>query len=66
MDTLTNLNLRQMLEGMPFIFTSTYQKRALQLKVDDYEATFARIRRWAVIGLVALLCLLLGTTFFNI
>ena len=65
MDTLTNLNLRQTLEGMP-IFTSTYQKRAPQLQVDSYEATFAKIRLWAGVGLFVLLGIMLGTAVLNL
>jgi len=37
-----------------FIFTSIYQKRVLELKVDDYEKTFARLRFWAGMGLLAI------------
>ena len=61
----TNLNLRQTLEGMP-IFTSTYQKRATQLQVDNYETIFARIRLWAGVGLFVLLGIMLGTAVLNL
>ncbi len=42
-----------------FIFTSIYQKRVLELKVDDYEKTFARLRFWAGMGLSAISGILL-------
>jgi putative sterol carrier protein len=45
-----------------FIFTSSYQKRALQLRVDDYEKTMSRLRFWAGMGLSVVSGLLLVAT----
>ncbi len=57
--------LRYLLLVPAFIFTSTYQKRAMQLRVDDYEATMARLRFWAGMGLSAVSGLLLAAAMPN-
>ena len=54
--------IRYMLLVPAFIFTSVYQKRATQLRVDDYEATMGRLRFWAGIGLSVVSGLLLSAT----
>ena len=45
-----------------FIFTSVFKKRAMQLKVDDYEKTFVCLRFWAGLGLSAISGLMLTVT----
>ena len=50
---------RYLLQVPAFIFTYVYQKRVLELKVDDYEKTFARLHFWAGLGLSAVSGLLL-------
>jgi len=57
--------LRYLLQVPAFIFTSEYQKRVLELRVADYEATFARLRFWAGMGLSAISGLLLAATMPN-
>ncbi|RLC75413.1 MAG: hypothetical protein DRJ03_30310, partial [Chloroflexi bacterium] len=57
--------IRYLLLVPAFIFTSVYQKRVLQLRVADYEATFARLRFWAGMGLSAISGLLLAATMPN-
>jgi len=54
--------VRYLLLVPAFIFTSVYQKRVLELKVDDYEKTFARLRFWAGTGLSVISGLLLSAT----
>ena len=58
--------LRYLLLVPAFIFTSVYQKRAMQLRVADYEATFARLRFWAGMGLLAVAGLLLAAAILMI
>jgi len=57
--------LRYLLLIPAFIFTSVYQKRATQLRVDDYDKTLARLRFWAGMGLSAVSGLLLAATMPN-
>ncbi|MCP4544741.1 MAG: hypothetical protein GY832_47180 [Chloroflexi bacterium] len=57
--------LRYLLLAPAFIFTSRYQKRAMQLRVDDYETTLARLRFWAGMGLSVISGLLLAATMPN-
>ena len=40
-----------------FVFTSSYQKRATELHVPDYEADMKRLRMWAAVGMVVILIL---------
>ena len=54
--------IRYMLLVPAFIFTSVYQKRATQLRVDDYEAIMGRLRFWSGIGLSVVSGLLLSAT----
>lgn len=54
--------IRYMLLVPAFIFTSVYQKRAAQLRVDDFEAIMGRLRFWAGIGLSMVSGLLLSAT----
>ena len=58
--------IRYLLLVPAFIFTSVYQKRVLQLRVADYEATFARLRFWAGMGLLAVAGLLLAAAILMI
>jgi len=69
--TLPNLMLvftviRYGLQVPAFIFTSVYQKRATQLRVDDYEKTMGRLRFWAGMGLLTVAGLLLVATILMI
>jgi len=57
--------IRYLLLVPAFIFTSVYQARATQLRVADYEATMARLRFWAGMGLSAVSGLLLAATMPN-
>ena len=57
--------LRYLLLVPAFIFTSVYQKRATQLRVNDYDKTMARLRFWAGMGLSAVSGLLLAATMPN-
>lgn len=43
-----------------FIFTSSYQKRATQLRVKSYEESWKRFRLWAGIGMVCIVVLLIA------
>jgi apolipoprotein N-acyltransferase len=54
--------LRYLLLIPAFIFTSIIQKRAMQLRVDDYEAMMTRMRLWAGVGISAISGLLLAAT----
>jgi len=54
--------LRYLLLVPAFVFTSVYQKRATQLRVDDYEKTMGKLRFWAGVGLLAVAGLLLAAT----
>ncbi len=57
--------LRYLLLVPAFIFTSVYQKRATQLRVDDYDKTMSRLRFWAGMGLSVVSGLLLAATMPN-
>ena len=54
--------LRYLLLIPAFIFTSVYQKRAMQLRVNDYEISMGRLRFWAGMGLSTISGLLLAAT----
>ena len=54
--------IRYLLLVPAFIFSSIYQKRATQLRVDDYEVIMGRLRFWAGIGLSVVSGLLLSAT----
>lgn len=57
---------RFLLQIPAFIFTFVYQKRATQLRVDDYEKTMGKLRFWAGMGLLTVAGLLLVATILMI
>ena len=57
---------RFLLQVPAFIFTFVYQKRATQLRVDDYEKTMGKLRFWAGMGLLTVAGLLLAATILMI
>jgi putative sterol carrier protein len=57
---------RFLLQVPAFIFTIVYQKRATQLRVDDYEKTMGKLRFWAGMGLLTVAGLLLVATILMI
>ncbi len=58
--------IRYGLQVPAFIFTFVYQKRATQLRVDDYEKTMGKLRFWAGMGLLTVAGLLLAATILMI
>ncbi|MEA3339257.1 MAG: hypothetical protein U9R15_04765, partial [Chloroflexota bacterium] len=57
---------RFLLQVPAFIFTSVYQSRATQLRVDDYEKTMGKLRFWAGMGLLTVAGLLLAAAILMI
>ena len=55
--------VRYLLLVPAFIFTSQFQKRVTELKVDDYEKTMSRIRFWAGLGLAVVVVLYIIAAF---
>lgn len=57
---------RFLLQVPAFIFTSVYQSRATQLRVDDYEKGMGKLRFWAGMGLLTVAGLLLAAAILMI
>ena len=55
--------VRYLLLVPAFIFTAQFQKRATELRVNNYENTMSRIRFWAWVGLAIVLVLYVITAF---